>query len=256
MVDSLLAGKSALITGAAQGIGAAIARLFAAQGAGVVIADIDEEGGKATAAAIVEDGGEARFVRADVTSAADLDAAVRATVDAYGRLDIAVNNAGIEEQGGSPLHELTEETWDKLISVNLKGVWLSMKAEIAQMLAQGGGTIVNMASIAGMVGLPLGIADYSAAKGGVIALTRTAAIEYVQQGIRVNAVCPGVVRTALLDQAIDAGMFTEPEAAALHPTGVLIDPEDVAQTFLYLASEMSNHVTGQALPVDAGMAAG
>jgi NAD(P)-dependent dehydrogenase (short-subunit alcohol dehydrogenase family) len=256
MVDSLLAGRSALITGAAQGIGAAIARLFAAQGAKVVIADINEDGGKATAATITKDGGEVQFVRADVTSAADLDAAVQATVAAYGRLDIAINTAGIEEQGGAPLHEITEETWDKLVSVNLKGVWLSMKAEITQMLAQGGGTIVNMASIAGMVGLPLGIADYSAAKGGVVALTRTAAIEYVKQGIRINAVCPGVVRTALLDQAINAGMFTEPEAAALHPTGVLINPEDVAQTFLYLASDVSKHVTGHALPVDAGMAAG
>ncbi|MGW5171579.1 glucose 1-dehydrogenase [Streptomyces nodosus] len=256
MVDSLLAGKSALITGAAQGISAAIAQLFAAQGAKVVIADINEDGGKETAATITKGGGKAQFVRADVTSAADLEAAVRATVAAYGRLDVAINNAGIEEQGGAPLHELTEETWDRLVSVNLKGVWLSMKAEITQMLAQGGGTIVNMASIAGMVGLPLGIADYSAAKGGVVALTRTAAIEYVKQGIRINAVCPGVVRTALLDQAIKAGMFTEAEAATLHPTGVLINPEDIAHTFLYLASDVSKHVTGHVLPVDAGMAAG
>ncbi|MGW4443941.1 glucose 1-dehydrogenase [Streptomyces sp. NPDC004100] len=256
MVGSLLAGRSALITGGAQGIGAAIARLFAAQGARVVIADIDEDGGRATAAVIGEGGGEARFVRADVTSGADLDAAVRAVVDAYGGLDIAVNNAGVEEQGGCALHELTEEAWDRVVSVNLKGVWLSMRAEIAQMLAQGGGTIVNMASVAGVVGLPLGISGYSAAKGGVVALTRTAALEYVGQGIRVNAVCPGVVRTALLDQAIGAGMFTEAEAAALHPSGVLIGAEEVAQTFLYLASGMSGHVTGHAVPVDAGMAAG
>ncbi|KAA9152495.1 glucose 1-dehydrogenase [Amycolatopsis acidicola] len=255
MVDSSLAGKSALITGAAQGIGAAIAELFAARGAKVVVADINAEGGEETAGKIVKDGGEAQFVRTDVTSAADLDAAVKATVDAYGRLDIAINNAGIEEQG-SALHEITEEAWDKLVSVNLKGVWLSMKAEITQMLGQGGGTIVNMASIAGMVGLPLGIADYSAAKGGVVALTRTAAIEYVKNGIRINAVCPGVVRTSLLDNAIKTGMFTEPEAAALHPTGVLIDPEDVAEAFLYLASDAAKHVTGHAMPIDAGMAAG
>ncbi|WP_328559769.1 glucose 1-dehydrogenase [Streptomyces coelicoflavus] len=255
-MDASLTGNSALITGAAQGIGAAIARLFAAQGATVVIADINEDGGRKTAATITENGGEALFVATDVTSASDLDAAVRAAVTACGRLDVAINNAGIEEQGGAPLHELTEETWDKLIAVNLKGVWLSMKAEITQMLAQGGGTIVNMASVAGLVGLPLGIADYSAAKGGVVALTRTAAVEYAKQGIRINAVCPGVVRTALLDQAITAGMFTEPEAAALHPTGALITPEDVAQTFLYLASDASKHVTGHALPVDAGMTAG
>ncbi|GAB3566525.1 SDR family oxidoreductase [Amycolatopsis endophytica] len=255
MADSLLTGKSALITGAAQGIGAAIARLFAAQGAKVVIADINEEGGAETAAHITKDGGDATFLRTDVTSAADLDAAVRATVTAHGKLDIAVNNAGIEEQG-SALHEITEEAWDRLVSVNLKGVWLSMKSEITQMLAQGGGTIVNMASVAGLVGLPLGIADYSAAKGGVIALTRTAAIEYVKQGIRINAVCPGVVRTALLDNAITTGMFTEAEAAALHPSGVLIDPADVAETFLFLASGASKHITGQALPVDAGLAAG
>ncbi|MCP2334712.1 glucose 1-dehydrogenase [Actinomadura rupiterrae] len=249
-----LAGKAVLITGASQGIGAATARVFAGYGARVVIADINEEAGRETAAQIGKDGGEALFVRADVTSGADVEAAVAATVAAYGRLDAAVNNAGIEEQG-SALHEVTEDAWDKLVAVNLKGVWLSMKYEIRQMLAQGGGTIANMASVAGLVGLPLGISDYSATKGGVIAMTRTAAIEYVRQGIRVNAVCPGVVRTALLDAAIQGGMFTEEQAAALHPSGVLMDPEDVAETFAFLCSDESKHITGQSIAIDAGMSA-
>ncbi|QKG24331.1 glucose 1-dehydrogenase [Actinomadura verrucosospora] len=254
-MSEVLEGRSALITGAAQGIGAATARLFAARGAKVVVADVNEEGGKETVAAIERDGGEAIFVRADMTSAADVEAAVAATVGAYGRLDCAVNNAGIEEQG-SALHEVTEEAWDKLVAVNLKGVFLSMKYEIRQMLAQGGGTIANMASVAGLVGLPLGISDYSATKGGVISMTRTAAIEYVKQGIRINAVCPGVVRTALLDQAIQGGMFTEEQAAGLHPTGVLIDPSDVAETFAFLCSDASRHITGQSIAVDCGMSAG
>ncbi|MFC4911498.1 glucose 1-dehydrogenase [Actinomadura gamaensis] len=250
-----LAGKAVLITGASQGIGAATARVFAGYGARVAIADVNEEGGRETAAQIEKDGGEALFVRADVTVGADVEAAVAATVAAYGRLDAAVNNAGVEEQG-SALHEVTEDAWDKLVAVNLKGVWLSMKYEIRQMLAQGGGTIANMASVAGLVGLPLGISDYSATKGGVVAMTRTAAIEYVRQNIRVNAVCPGVVRTALLDAAIEGGMFTEAEAAALHPSGVLMDPEDVAETFAFLCSDESKHITGQSIAIDAGMSAG
>lgn len=254
-MSTKLAGKSVLITGAAQGIGAATARVFAGYGARVVVADVNEDGGRETAAAIGKDGGEAIFVRADITSGADMEAAVRAAVDAYGRLDCAVNNAGVEEQGAA-LHEITEENWDRLVAVNLKGVWLSMKYEIRQMLAQGGGVIANMASVAGLVGLPLGISDYSATKGGVVAMTRTAAVEYVKQGIRVNAVCPGVVRTPLLDQAIQGGMFTEDEAAALHPTGILIDPEDVAETFAFLCSDASRHITGQSIAVDCGMSAG
>ncbi|RFU38276.1 SDR family oxidoreductase [Actinomadura logoneensis] len=250
-----LAGKAVLITGASQGIGAATARTFAGYGARVVIADILEDAGRETAELIRKDGGEALFVRTDVTVGADVEAAVAATVSAYGRLDAAVNNAGVEEQG-SALHEVTEEAWDKLVAVNLKGVWLSMKYEIRQMLAQGGGVIANMASVAGLVGLPLGISDYSATKGGVVAMTRTAAIEYVRQGIRINAVCPGVVRTALLDAAIQGGMFSEAEAAALHPSGVLMDPEDVAETFAFLCSDESRHITGQSIAVDAGMSAG
>ncbi|MEV4257918.1 glucose 1-dehydrogenase [Spirillospora sp. NPDC049652] len=250
-----LAGKAVLITGASQGIGAATARTFAGYGARVVIADVLEDAGRETAELIKKDGGEALFVRADVTVGAEVEAAVAATVAAYGRLDAAVNNAGIEEQG-SALHEVTEESWDRLVAVNLKGVWLSMKYEIRQMLAQGGGVIANMASVAGLVGLPLGISDYSATKGGVVAMTRTAAIEYVRQGIRINAVCPGVVRTALLDAAIQGGMFSEAEAAGLHPSGVLMDPEDVAETFAFLCSDESRHITGQSLAVDAGMSAG
>nr|WP_081514032.1 glucose 1-dehydrogenase [Nocardia donostiensis] len=255
MTESLLSGKTVLITGAAQGIGAATAVRAADYGANVVVADINEEGGKATVATITDKGGRAVFVRTDVTVEADIAGAVAASVESFGRLDAAVNNAGIEEQGAA-LHESSVQAWDNLHAVNLKSVWLSMKYEVQQMLSQGGGTIVNTASVAGLVGLPLGIASYSATKGGVIALTRTAAIEYAKQGIRVNAVCPGVVRTAMLDHAINAGMFTEAEAAALHPTGILLSPEDVAETITWLLADVSRGVTGQAIALDHGMTAG
>ncbi|WP_174550565.1 glucose 1-dehydrogenase [Nocardia vermiculata] len=255
MADSLLAGKSVVVTGAAQGIGAATAQRIAEYGGSVVVADIDVDGGNETVARITDGGGDAFFVRADVTAATDLQALVQAAVDRFGRLDGAVNNAGIEEQGVA-LHESSEQAWDTLHAVNLKGVWLSMKYEIQQMLTQGSGAIVNTASVAGLVGLPLGIASYSAAKGGVVALTRTAAIEYATQGIRVNAVCPGVVRTAMLDHAINAGMFTESEAAALHPTGILLTPQDVAESIVWLLSDASAGSTGQAIALDHGMSAG
>lgn len=255
VADSLLADKVVVITGAAQGIGAASAQRIADYGAKVVVADINEDGGNETVASITNSGGEAFFQRTDVTSATDVEAMVRATVDRFGRLDCAVNNAGIEEQGET-LHESSEAAWDNMHTVNLKGVWLSMKYEIRHMLAQGSGTIVNTASVAGLVGLPLGIGSYSAAKGGVVALTRTAAIEYAKQRIRVNAVCPGVVRTAMLDSAINAGMFTETEAAALHPTGILLTPNDVAETIAWLLSDMSAGLTGQAIALDHGMLAG
>lgn len=255
MADSLLAGKSVVVTGAAQGIGAATAQRIAEHGGSVIVADIDVDGGNETVARITDGGGDAFFVRADVTAAADLQALVQAAVDRFGRLDGAVNNAGIEEQGVA-LHESSEQAWDTLHAVNLKGVWLSMKYEIQQMLTQGSGAIVNTASVAGLVGLPLGIASYSAAKGGVVALTRTAAIEYATQGIRVNAVCPGVVRTTMLDHAINAGMFTESEAAALHPTGILLTPQDVAESIVWLLSDASAGSTGQAIALDHGMSAG
>lgn len=250
-----LGGKSVLVTGGANGIGAASARLFAAYGAKVAVADIDQEAGQQVAADIEKAGGEALFVRADVSSADDVDAMVAAVVDRFGRLDCAMNNAGLEE-AAVPLHEATEAVWDQLHGVNLKGVWLCMRAEIRQMLAQQHGTIVNTASVAGLVGLPLGIATYSATKHGVVGLTRTAAVEYAKQNIRVNAVCPGAVRTAMLDTAIAAGMFTEAEAAALHPTGVLLMPGDVGEAAAWLLSEASSCLTGQAIAVDGGLTAG
>ncbi|GAA3514397.1 SDR family oxidoreductase [Actinocatenispora rupis] len=254
-MSELLADKTVLVTGAANGIGAASAERFAAHGARVVLVDVDADHGEANAEAIRTAGGDATFVRGDVSSAADVKAFLAAAVDRYGRIDAALNNAGIEETG-TPFHESSEDGWDALHAVNLKGVFLCMKYEIRQMLAQGGGTIVNMASVAGLIGLPLGIGTYAATKHGVVGLTRTAAIEYARQGIRVNAVCPGVVRTAMLDSAINAGMFTPEEAAALHPTGALLSPRDVAETAAWLCSDVSGGMTGQAVAVDAGMTAG
>ncbi|MCN9242386.1 SDR family oxidoreductase [Streptomyces sp. RY43-2] len=252
MDGQLLAGKVALITGAASGIGASTAKLMAHHGARVALADVDLKGVAENAAAIAENGGQALAVEADVRDGQCVAEMVKRTVERFGRLDCCVNNAGIDGSA-SPLHEYTEENWRDVLEVNLTGVWLCLKHEISYMLEQGvTGSIVNTASAAGLVGLPLGVSGYVASKHGVVGLTRAAALEYVRQGIRVNAICPGAVRTPMLDDAITSGMTTEAELSSMQPIGRLAAPREVAEAAVWLCADASSFVTGQALAVDGG----
>jgi NAD(P)-dependent dehydrogenase (short-subunit alcohol dehydrogenase family) len=247
----LLDGKVAIITGAASGIGRAAAMVFARYGARLVLGDVDEAGGRETAAAVTEAGADALFVRTDVTSAADVQAMVQAAVTRYGRLDCAFNNAGIEGVP-QPLAESTEENWDQVNAVNLKGVWLCLRSEVSQMRQSGGGAIVNTSSVAGLVGTPFGLSAYTASKHGVIGLTKAAALEYATAAIRVNAICPGGIRTQMYDRSIDAGVITADQAAALQPVNRLGTPEEVGETAAWLCSDQSSFITGHALAVDGG----
>lgn len=193
------------------------------------------------------------FVRADVSIASEVAALVQTTVDTYGRLDCAHNNAGVSGAGFLP-HEYPEELWDRNITVNLKGVWLCLKYEVPHMLRQGGGSIVNTASVGGLVGVPMSI-GYSASKHGVIGLTRSAALAYVQNGVRVNAVCPGYVRTPMLEAIIAQRPEAEQLMLANQPVGRLATPEEIAALVVWLCSDAASFVTGTALPVDGGYTA-
>lgn len=253
----LVTGKVALVTGSAAGIGRETALQFAAEGAKVVVSDIAEGGGEETAAMIRKNGGEAAFIRADVAKAADVAALIAQTVTRFGRLDCACNNAGIEGTV-APFIDQTEENFDRIIDINLKGVFLCLKAEITQMLTQGGGSIVNLASIAGLIGFP-GLSPYVASKHAVNGLTKNAALEYAKQGIRVNSVCPGGIDTRMLDSLADqatGGKMTSREMMDnLHPMGRIGTPDEVAKLIVWLASDSASFVTGVNVPVDGGFVA-
>jgi NAD(P)-dependent dehydrogenase (short-subunit alcohol dehydrogenase family) len=248
-------GKVALVTGAGSGIGKACAVAFAREGAKVVASDVVAKGGEETVRMIRETGGEALFVQCDVSRSTEVDALVDATVRAYGRLDCACNNAGIDG-AQAPTAEYPEEIWSRVLSVNLTGVWLCMKHEIPRMLAGGrGGAIVNMSSILGTVGFENASA-YVAAKHGVVGLSRTAALEYAARGIRVNAVCPAFIYTPMLEQAgMREGSERFVAVSALHPVGRMGTPEEVADSVLWLCSDGASFVTGHALLVDGGYVA-
>ena len=248
-----LEGKIALVTGAGSGIGRESALAFAASGAPVMVSDVVVEGGEETVAQIKAAGGEATFTRADVSQRADVEALIRQTVETYGRLDCAHNNAGIEGDM-APTADCTEANWDRTIAINLKGVWLCMKCEIPQMLEQGGGVIVNTSSVAGLVGF-VDLPAYVATKHGVAGLTRTAALEYAQQGIRVNAVCPGVIHTPMIDRIVGGDADAEAQFTALEPVGRMGSPAEVAQAVVWLCSDAASFVTGVAMPVDGGFVA-
>ena len=239
-------GESTIVTGASGGIGRAVARRFAAEGASVVVADVVEETGNETVELIEDEGGEAMFVQTDVTSDDDVAAMVDAAVENYGGLDAVHNNAGILT-GFGPLTDLDESDWDTLLDVNLKGVWLGLKHEVPAMLEDGGGAIVNTASEAGLVGFP-GISNYVASKHGVVGLTRTAGLEYADQGIRVNAVCPGPIETPMTDDpAVDSA--AEEENTPMSRMG---QPEEVANAVAWLCSDEASFVTAHPLSVDGG----
>ena len=250
-----LNGKVALVTGGASGIGRATALTFAREGAKLIIADMNEEGGQQTVHMITENGGEAIFVQTDVTQATAVEALISKAVETYGRLDCAHNNAGVTQRAYPSTAEYPEDDWHRVLAVNLTGVWLCMKYEIPQMLTHGGGAIVNTASVAGLVGLA-GRSAYVASKHGVVGITRTAALEYAQQGIRVNCVCPGYIRTPMVEYVLQhAGAQIEAQMVAREPIGRLGTPEEIAETVVWLCSEAASFVTGHTMTVDGGFVA-
>ena len=248
-----LDGKVALITGAGSGIGRASALAFAREGAKVAVADIVVEGGEETVRMVKEAGGEAFFIKVDVANAAEVEAMVNAVVDTYGRIDCAYNNAGIEGRLAST-DEYPEDVFDKVIDINLTGVWLCMKYELPHMLKQGSGAIVNTASGAGLIGVA-GMSAYVASKHGVVGLTKTAALEYAKSGIRVNSVCPGLIQTPMVERiTADQPQLGEALVAA-EPVGRTGKPEEIAESVVWLSSDAASFVTGHAMSVDGGFVA-
>jgi NAD(P)-dependent dehydrogenase (short-subunit alcohol dehydrogenase family) len=245
-----LDGKVALVTGAGSGIGRQTALTFAREGAKVVVADRMSDGGEETVRLARDLGGEAIFVKVDVTKAVEVQAMVRQTIEAYGRIDAAHNNAGVESLIMTTA-ECSEDNWDRVVGINLKGVWLCMKYEIPPMVAQGGGVIINTSSVVGLVG-QRDIAPYVASKHGVIGLTKTAALENAQFGLRVNAVCPAIVSTPMLDRFTLGDPEVIADLVAMYPAGRLATPEDVAEAVVWLCSDAASYINGHALVLDGG----
>ncbi len=244
-------GKVAFVTGGASGIGRATALAFAREGASVVVADISEQGNQETARTIEELGGRAIAVRCDVTRAQDVKAALDKTVEAFGRLDFAFNNAGIEPRKAAPTAEYEEEEWNRIIDINLRGVFLCMKHEIPLILKQGGGAIVNTSSGAGIIGIK-GSPAYTAAKHGVIGLTKAAALDYAAQNIRVNAVCPGYIDTPMMGRFTGGTDEGRAKVIAEEPIGRMGTPEEIAEAVLWLCSDAAAFMIGHAMVIDGG----
>ena len=243
----LVEGKVALVTGGGSGIGRQACLVFAREGAQVVVCDVAVEGGQETVGQIEQAGGQAMFIRADVAQAAEVEALVAKTVETYGRLDCAYNNAGIAGRTARVADD-SEQNWERILAINLKGVWLCLKYEIAHMLTQGGGAIVNTASDAGLIGLRRAGA-YVASKHGVVGLTKTAALEYAKANIRVNAVCPGPIDTPMLREASERVIDA---MATAQPNGRLGQPREIAEAAVWLCSDAASFVTGHPMPVDGG----
>lgn len=243
--------KVVIVTGAAFGIGRATALAFAKRGARLLLADVSDC--TETIDLVKAEGAEAAAIACDVSDAIQVQAMVNEAVKIYGRIDYACNNAGIEGQAGMTA-ECTEDNWNRTIGVNLTGTWLCMKYELLQMLRQGNGSIVNMSSVAGLVGFENSPA-YVASKHGLIGLTRTAALEYAKSGIRVNAICPGVIHTPMVDRVTGKDKAVEKQFADMEPIGRLGRPEEVAEAVMWLCSDASSFVTGHALTVDGGWVA-
>ncbi len=252
-MEKEFANKVALVTGAGSGIGRAVAIAFAREGAKVVVADVNAEGGAMTVRMIMQGGGDATFLKTDVSNEAEVQAMVEKTIELYGRIDCACNNAGVKSSEVFTA-DCKEEDWDRVMNIDLKGQWLCMKHEIPVMVKQHGGAIVNISSIAAFKGTPK-MVEYSAAKAASINLTRTAAVEYARQGIRVNAVCPGMIITPMSDGGDNKAFDFEKLAGEIVPMGRRAKPEEVAEAVLWLCSDAASYVTGAALPVDGGILA-
>jgi NAD(P)-dependent dehydrogenase (short-subunit alcohol dehydrogenase family) len=247
-------GKVAFVTGGSSGIGEAAARLLAAHGAHVALADIQEELGEDVAESIRAEGGEALFVRCDVAAVGDVDSAIDTVLAWREQLDLAFNNAGVPA-GGSPTGSCPEDEWDRIIAINLKGVWRCMVREIAEMSARGGGAIVNMSSVAGIAGFPF-TAPYTASKFAIRGLTRVAALEYATENIRINAVCPAFVDTPGLRDGAPPESEVYETFAKVQPLNRMARPQEVAEAVVWLLSDAASFVTGSDLIVDGGFLAG
>ena len=249
--DKAFAGRVAFITGGASGIGRATALAFARVGASVAVADVSEKGNQETARLIEEESGRALAVKCDVSRSDDVQTALNNTIGAFGRLDFAFNNAGIEPKNPAPTADYEEEEWNRIIDIDLRGVFLCMKHEIPLILKQGGGAIVNTSSGAGIIGIK-GSPAYTAAKHGVIGLTRAAALDYAGQNIRVNAICPGYIATPMMDRFTGGTPEGRAKVISEEPIGRMGRPEEIANAVLWLCSDAASFVVGHALVVDGG----
>jgi NAD(P)-dependent dehydrogenase (short-subunit alcohol dehydrogenase family) len=250
MPNERFAGKVAFVTGAANGIGRATALAFAREGVNVVAADLSEHGNQETARMIEEAGGRALAVKCDVSRDNDVKAALEKTVETFGRLDFAFNNAGVE-QPITPAADLTEEEWDRIVDINLRSVFLCMKHEIPLMLKRGGGAIVNTSSGAGVKGIA-GQAAYCAAKFGIVGLTKATALDYAKSNIRVNAVCPGIINTPMMDRFSGGTPEGRERVIAWEPVGRMGKPEEIAAAVVWLCSDAAAFVVGHAMVIDGG----
>jgi NAD(P)-dependent dehydrogenase (short-subunit alcohol dehydrogenase family) len=249
-INRSLDGKVAFVTGAASGIGRVTALAFAREGASIVVADIDQQGNQDTASMIEDRGGQALAVSCDVTSGEDVQAALTKTVERFGRLDYAFNNAGAEQQP-KPTADITEEEWDRIITINLRSVFLCLKYQIPLMLQHGGGAIVNTSSGAGIKVFGRGAA-YAAAKHGVVGLTKDAALDYAASNIRINAICPGIIDTEMMDRFTGGTPEERDRVIAQEPIGRMGKPEEIAAAVVWLCSDAASFVTGHALVADGG----